>query len=167
MYLVVLAGGFPRVLFLFPPLWCFPPAVSGWGSVWVGLTPHDDLASTGFHDCHQRTVRQPRPTRPRLATGARPSVPHHHPVLPRRARTTSRPTSISRIATEKALISILDEACALFRTERCIHRRVTIQRDTSTHAEGTTDLHTYMHTYRVNPLALRLRIHLCIYALAP
>jgi len=29
---------------LFPPcavspLWCFPPAVSGWGSVWVGLTP--------------------------------------------------------------------------------------------------------------------------------
>jgi len=21
------------------PLWCFPPPVSGWGSVWVGLTP--------------------------------------------------------------------------------------------------------------------------------
>jgi len=21
------------------PLWCFPPAVSSWGSVWVGLTP--------------------------------------------------------------------------------------------------------------------------------
>jgi len=88
----MLAGGFPRVLF--PPLWCFPPAVSGWGSVWVGLTPRDDLASTGFHDCHQRTVRQPRPTRPRLATGARPSVPHHHPIRPRRARTTSRPTSV-------------------------------------------------------------------------
>ena len=86
-----MAGGFPRVLF--PPLWCFPPTVSGWGSVWVGLTPRDDLASTGFHDCLQRTVRQPRPTRPRLATGARPSVPHHHPIRPRRARPTSRPTS--------------------------------------------------------------------------
>jgi len=37
----VLAGGFPRVLFppcAVSPLWCFPPAVSGWGSVWVGLT---------------------------------------------------------------------------------------------------------------------------------
>jgi len=34
---LLLKGGFPRVLF--PPLWCFPPAVSGWGSVWVGLTP--------------------------------------------------------------------------------------------------------------------------------
>jgi len=79
-----------RVGFL---VWCFPPAVSGWGFVWVGLTPHDDIASTGFHDCRQRTVRQPRPTRPRLATGARPSVPHHHPMRPRRARTTSRPTS--------------------------------------------------------------------------
>jgi len=79
---------------LFPSLWCFPPAVSGWGSVWVGLTPRDDLASTGFHDCHRRTVRQPRPTRPRLATGAHPSVPHHHPIRPRRARTTSRPTSM-------------------------------------------------------------------------
>ena len=88
---LVLAGGFPRVLF--PPVWCFPPAVSGWGSVWVGLTPRDDLASAGFHDCHQRTVRQPRPTRPRLATGTRPSVPHHHPIRPRCARTTSRPTS--------------------------------------------------------------------------
>jgi len=87
----LLAGGFPRVLF--PPLWCFPPAVSGWGSVWVGLSPRDELASTGFHDCLQRTVRQPRPTRPRLATGARPSVPHHHPIRPRRARPTSRPTS--------------------------------------------------------------------------
>jgi len=38
----VLAGGFPRVLFppcAVSPLWCFPPAVSGWGSVWAGLTP--------------------------------------------------------------------------------------------------------------------------------
>jgi len=38
----VLAGGFPRVLLppcAVSPLWCFPPAVSGWGSVWVGLTP--------------------------------------------------------------------------------------------------------------------------------
>jgi len=89
----VLAGGFPRVLF--PPLWCVPPC-----GVWLGLCvgrvdPDDDLASTGFHDCHQRTVHQPRPTRPRLATGARPSVPHHHPIRPRRVRTTSRPTSLS------------------------------------------------------------------------
>jgi len=41
MYLL-LAGGFPRVLFspcAVSPLWCFPPAMSGWGSVWVGLTP--------------------------------------------------------------------------------------------------------------------------------
>jgi len=39
----MLAGGFPRVLFppcAVSPLCCFPPAVSGWGSVWVGLTPH-------------------------------------------------------------------------------------------------------------------------------
>ena len=76
----LLAGGFPRVLF--PPLWCFPPAVSGWGSVWVGLTPLGDLASTGFHDCHQRTVRQPRPTRPRLATARAPACPITTPSDP-------------------------------------------------------------------------------------
>jgi len=92
---LLLAGGFPRVLF--PPLWCFPPAVSGWGLCVGRVDPVDDLASTGFHDCHQRTVRQPRPTRPRLATGARPSVPHHHTTRPRRARTTSRPTSLAFI----------------------------------------------------------------------
>ena len=79
------------------PLVVFPPC-----GVWLGLCvgrvdPADDLASTGFHDCHQRTVRQPRPTRPRLATGARPSVPHHHPIRPRRARTTSRPTSVTLV----------------------------------------------------------------------
>ena len=84
---------------------CFPPCgvsplrclASGWGSVlvWVGLIPRDDLASTGSHDCHQRTVRQPRPTRPRLATARAPACPITTPsaIRPRRARTTSRPTS--------------------------------------------------------------------------
>jgi len=34
--------GFPVCCFppvLFPPFGVFPPAVSGWGSVWVGFTP--------------------------------------------------------------------------------------------------------------------------------
>jgi len=112
----LLAGGFPRVVF--PPLWCFPPAVSGWGSVWVGVTPRDDLASTGFHDCHQRTVRQPRPTRPRLATGARPSVPHHHPIRPRRVRTTSRPTSWAN--THYSLVTRLVTEVTRFGTRRAM-----------------------------------------------
>jgi len=53
---------------------CCPPAVSGWGSVWVGLAPRDLALYTGFHDheSSKMTVRQLRPTpgTPRPATGA-------------------------------------------------------------------------------------------------
>ena len=141
-------GGWAVSLCAVCPLVVFPSC-----SVWLGLCvgrvdPTHDPVSTGFHDCLQRTVRQPRPTRPRLATGARPSVSHHHPIRPRRAGPTSRPTYQSAKRTITGIVvfcplqrdvvgvgahsfcscfrvkTVLCKHCPVLNTSYCVSKRV-------------------------------------------
>ena len=87
--LLVLAGGFPRVLF--PPLWCFPPRCAGAVPPCGLLTPRVALLSWD----HMAGLRaSPRQTRAGSSLAAAGAPQLHASALQQRRRLAHRPAHV-------------------------------------------------------------------------